>query len=61
MKNLFKNIWEAPASSAASAITAALGVFIASDIGIPKWLLVVMAGVSASLALFSGPNNTKTQ
>jgi phosphate/sulfate permease len=56
MKNLFKNIWEAPASTAAAAITAALGVFIFADIGMPKESLTVLAALSAGLSLFAGPN-----
>lgn len=63
MKALFKNIIDAPAATFGGAITAALGVFIASDLAMPKILLVTLMALSAFLSIFSGPNkpsvNTK--
>jgi hypothetical protein len=57
MKNLFKNIWDAPAATAGSAFVAALGVIIVADIAAPKWLTLGLAAASAFLSLFSGPNS----
>ena len=59
MKNLIKNIWDAPAATAASAIVSALGVIIVTDVTMPKWLLLALAAASALLAAFSGPNPKK--
>lgn len=56
MKNLLKNIWEAPGASIAGALNAALAVVIASDLGIPIWALVSMSASAAFLGFLSGPN-----
>lgn len=56
MKNLAKNIWEAPAATSAAALVAAIGVITAADIEASKWLIVVLSSASALLATFSGPN-----
>lgn len=56
MKNLFKNIWQAPASTVAAALVAAIGVATAADIELSKELIVGLSALSAFLAVFSGPN-----
>lgn len=59
MKNLLRNVWDAPASTLASAIIGGLGAIIASDFEMPKWILLSMVAISAFLAAFDGPNSTK--
>lgn len=61
MKNLLKNIWESPGSSAAGAVNASLAVIIASDANFPSWVLVSLAAGAAFLGFLSGPNNTKAK
>lgn len=56
MKNLIKNIWQAPSSTIAGGLVAAIGIAIASDIEMPKSLIVALSAVSAFLAVFDGPN-----
>lgn len=56
MKNLFKNIWAAPAATMAAALVAAIGVITAADIEVSKGVIVGLSAVSALLATFSGPN-----
>ena len=56
MKALLKNIIQAPASTFAGAIIAALGVFIASEIPMPMIVMVSLMAVAAFLSIFSGPN-----
>lgn len=56
MKALLKNILDAPGATMAGAIIAALGVFTASDLEMPKVVLVSLMALSAGLAIFSGPN-----
>lgn len=59
MKNLLRNIWEAPASTSAAAIMAGLGVYTVSDLSMPQWLLVTLMAISSALALFAGPIQPK--
>lgn len=59
MKNLFKNIWDAPASTIAGGLVAAIGVAVAADVELPKVAVVSLSAVSAFLAVFDGPNKTK--
>jgi hypothetical protein len=54
MKNLLKNIWNAPASTSAGALMAALTYVLAADVEMPKWALVSIGATSAALAVFSG-------
>jgi hypothetical protein len=56
MKNLIKNIWEAPSSTISVALTAAIGVIIAGDIDAPPWVFVALAASAAFLGIFGGPN-----
>ena len=56
MKNLFKNLWQAPAATAASALVSGLGVVIATDTVLPKWALLSAAVAAAILSAFSGPS-----
>lgn len=56
MKNLFKNIWEAPAATISAALVATLTYAIAADIEWNKWILISLGGTSAFLSTFSGPN-----
>jgi hypothetical protein len=56
MKNLLKNIWEAPSSTISVALTASIGVIIAADIQAPPWVFVSLAASSAFLGIFGGPN-----
>lgn len=57
MKNLFRNIWEAPASTIAGGLVAAIGVSVASDIELPKMVILALSATSAFLAVFDGPND----
>ena len=54
MKNLLKSIWEAPASTCAGAIIAALTYITAADVDMPKWAFVSLGASAAALAVFSG-------
>lgn len=54
MKNLLKSIWEAPASTCAGAIIAALTSITAADIELPKGWFVGLGATAAALAVFSG-------
>lgn len=54
MKNLLKSIWEAPASTCAGAIMAALMSVTAADVQMPKWAFVSIGAAAAALAVFSG-------
>lgn len=56
MKNLFKNIWQAPASTIAGGMVAAIAVITATDIEVPKYVILALSSVSAFLAVFDGPN-----
>lgn len=56
MKNLLRNILDAPAATAASALVSGLAVVIATDMAMPKWVLLSAAILSAVLSAFSGPN-----
>lgn len=56
MKELFRNIIDAPAATMAGAITAALAVVIGADLGLPTAVVVGLMSVSAFLSIFSGPN-----
>jgi len=56
MKNLFRNIWDAPSSTVAGALVASIGVITASDISVDKGVIVALAAASAFLAIFGGPN-----
>jgi hypothetical protein len=58
MKNLFKNIWQAPASTIAGGLVAAIGVAAASDAGWSKETIVTLSTISAFLAVFAGPKPT---
>lgn len=58
MKALFKNIFDAPAATAAGAIVAALAVITGSDVDLPKEVMVGLMALSALLATFSGPNKS---
>lgn len=59
MKNLIKNIWQAPAATIAGGITASIGVVIAADIELSKVAMITMLSLSAFLSVFSGPNPKK--
>lgn len=54
MKNLLSNIWNAPASTSAGALMAALTYILAADVEMPKWALISIGASSAALAVFSG-------
>lgn len=54
MRNLFRNIWEAPGSTIAGAIAASIGVITASGAEVPGWVVIGLSAVSAFLAVFSG-------
>lgn len=56
MKNLLKNIWDAPSSTIAGGLVAFIGVITATDIEVSKGLIVTLSAVSAFLAVFGGPN-----
>ena len=56
MKNLLKNIWDAPAATFASGLSASIGVIIVADIEVSPWVIISLSATSAFLALFSGPN-----
>ena len=60
MYALIKNIWQAPAATAACAICLALTVLTGSEIEMPKELVVGLLALSAFLSGFSGPNKPKT-
>ncbi len=59
MKNLIKNIWNAPASTIAGALVASIGVIVVTDLNVPTWAIIALTATSAFLAVFSGskPNN----
>jgi hypothetical protein len=54
MKNLLTNIWNAPASTSAGALMAALTYVLAADVDMPKWAIVSIGASAAALAVFSG-------
>lgn len=62
MKNLFTNLWEAPASSIAGGI-GALCLWLGSDAvaeltTLPPWVIVSAGGVSVVLGAIYGPKST---
>ena len=61
MKNLLKNIWEAPASTLAGGIIGALGVVTVADVEMPAWAKVGLMALAAFLAVFDGPNKRTTE
>lgn len=61
MKNLLTNIWNAPASTTAGALMAALTYVLAADVDLPKWALVAIGSTSAALAVFSGTGKKEGQ
>lgn len=58
MKNLFRNIWEAPGSTISGGIIAAIGALLATDADVPKNLMITLICISAFLSIFSGPNKS---
>lgn len=56
MKNLFTNIWKAPASTIAAGLVAAIGVIIAADLDVDNTVIIGLSALGAFLGLFSGPN-----
>ena len=56
MKNLFKNIWNAPASTIAAGICASIAVITANGKSLPEWGMITLLAVAAFLSLFSGKN-----
>lgn len=57
MKNLLKNLWEAPAATMAGAINAAIAVVIAAELNVPDAWLIGIAAAGAFFGFISGPNN----
>ncbi|MCB1134240.1 MAG: hypothetical protein KDN05_24195 [Verrucomicrobiae bacterium] len=52
MKKLISNIWNAPASTSAGAICAALAVVTAADVGLPPPWQVGLLALAAFLGFF---------
>jgi len=60
MKNLLKNLWEAPASTLAAGIIASLGIVTTqTELDLPGWVILAASALAAFLAAFDGPNGTK--
>jgi hypothetical protein len=59
MKNLFKNIWDAPASTIAGGVVAGIGIVTVSDIELNPYFILCLSAVAAFLAVFDGPNKTE--
>jgi hypothetical protein len=59
MKQLFKNLWEGPASSFAGAITLALSSLISSGFEMPPVAIAIVGALAAMLSFFAGPQKPK--
>ena len=60
MKNLFKNLWEAPSSTLAAGIIAALGIITTqTEMDLPGWAILTASALAAFLAAFDGPNKVE--
>lgn len=56
MKNLLRNIWDAPGATIAGGIIAALGVLTVTDVELPEGVTLSLMALAAFLGVFSGPN-----